>query len=68
MDEHRRLLARAVKAEEEVVVLTERLAVAFREIAELRAQIPTKVHQVGSGAARRQHDDGRSRPYWLWPA
>ena len=42
--DHRRLLARATKAEEDVQLLRERLAAAYQEI-HARAKAPVKVHQ-----------------------
>ena len=48
--EHRRLLARAVKTEEDVQLLRERLAAAYQEIHYARAKAPVKVHQVSCDA------------------
>jgi hypothetical protein len=45
-DEHRRLLARAVKAEEDTAELRARLAECYREVARVRALIPARVRQV----------------------
>ena len=45
-DEHRRLLARAVKAEENAALLRERLAACYREVDRVRALVPRKVRQV----------------------
>ena len=48
--EHRRLLARATKAEDDVQLLRERLAAAYQEIPYARAQVPAKIHQVSCDA------------------
>ena len=48
--EHRRLLSRATKAEEDVQLLRERLAAAYEEIRDARAKAPVKVHQVSCNA------------------
>ena len=48
--EHRRLLSRATKAEEDVQLLRERLAAAYQEIHYARAKAPVKVHQVSCDA------------------
>ena len=48
--EHRRLLARATKAEDNVQLLRERLAAAYQEIHYARAKAPVKVHQVSCDA------------------
>jgi hypothetical protein len=48
--EHRRLLSRATKAEEDVQLLRERLAAAYQEIHHARAKAPVKVHQVSCDA------------------
>lgn len=44
--EHRRLLSRVMKAEEDAALCRERLAAAYREIAEVRAMVPAKIRQV----------------------
>ena len=48
--DHRRLLARATKAEDDVQLLRERLAAAYQEIHYARSKAPVKVHQVSCGA------------------
>ena len=48
--DRRRLLSRAVKTEEDVALCRERLAAAYREIHEVRALVPPKVHQVSLNA------------------
>jgi hypothetical protein len=45
-DDRRKLLARAVRAEEDIQLCRERLAAAYREIAEVRPLVPAKVRQV----------------------
>jgi hypothetical protein len=45
-DEHRRLLARAVRAEEDAAALRERLAACYAEVGRVRALVTTKVRQV----------------------
>ena len=49
-DAHRRLLARATWAEEDAALCRERIAAAYREIAEVRAMVPAKVRQVDFSA------------------
>jgi hypothetical protein len=48
--EHRRLLSRATKAEEDAQLLRERLAAAYQEIRYARAKVPAKIHQVSCEA------------------
>ena len=48
--EHRRLLSRAVKAEDDVQLLRERLAAAYQEIHYARARAAVKVHQASCDA------------------
>ena len=45
-DDRRRLLARAVKAEDDAQHLRERLAACYQELADTRAKVPRNVHQV----------------------
>jgi hypothetical protein len=45
-DTHRQSLARMVRAEEDAQLCRERLAAAYREIAEVRALVPAKIRQV----------------------
>jgi len=45
-DAHRRLLARAVRAEEDAAILRERLAACYGEVARVRELVPRKVRQV----------------------
>jgi hypothetical protein len=49
-DDRRRLLARAVRAEEDAQVLRERLEACYREVDEVRALVPTKPRQVAIDA------------------
>lgn len=46
MDDRRRLLSRVTRAEEDAALCRERLAAAYREIAEVRALVPAKIRQV----------------------
>jgi hypothetical protein len=45
-DEHRRLLARAVRAEEDACELRERLAACYREVARVRSLVPRQMPQI----------------------
>lgn len=60
-DEHRRLLARAVRAEEDAALLRERLAACYREVDEVRALIPARIRQVAFTGLRTPGGDGLVR-------
>ncbi len=45
-DEKRRLVARAVRAEEDAAELRARLAECYREVADARAKTPAKMRQI----------------------
>ena len=45
-DTRRRLLARAIRAEEDAAQLRERLAACYEEVAAVRALVPAKIRQV----------------------
>jgi hypothetical protein len=55
-DEHRRLLARAVRAEEDAAELRARLAACYEEVAAVRALVPARLRQVDfTSTSTRQH-------------